>query len=129
MAPFMNQPVSLKCIRYWDDPVISVCTHSNKNPAAWDTICSNVIPYSASVRMRANSDAEILGCPFSRRHSLRLEPAIMGSRMGVSTFWSRVGVTRMGSRRIARTPPIGARRHVKSGDNDHGIAITLYLML
>src|SRR6266851_527479 len=38
MAPFMNQPVSLKCIRYWDDPVISVCTHSNKNPAAWDTI-------------------------------------------------------------------------------------------
>jgi type IV secretory pathway TraG/TraD family ATPase VirD4 len=31
---FMNQPVSLEGIRYWDDPVISVRTHNIKNPAA-----------------------------------------------------------------------------------------------
>ena len=31
---FMNQPVSLEGIRYWDDPVISIRTHNIKNPAA-----------------------------------------------------------------------------------------------
>jgi type IV secretory pathway TraG/TraD family ATPase VirD4 len=31
---FMNQPVSLEGIRYWDDPVISVRTHNIKNPAS-----------------------------------------------------------------------------------------------
>jgi type IV secretory pathway TraG/TraD family ATPase VirD4 len=31
---FMNQPVSLEGIRYWDDPVISVRTHNIKNPTA-----------------------------------------------------------------------------------------------
>jgi hypothetical protein len=31
---FMNQPVSLEGIRYWDDPVISVGTHNIRNPGA-----------------------------------------------------------------------------------------------
>jgi type IV secretory pathway TraG/TraD family ATPase VirD4 len=31
---FMNQPVSLEGIRYWDDPVISLRTHNIKNPTA-----------------------------------------------------------------------------------------------
>jgi type IV secretory pathway TraG/TraD family ATPase VirD4 len=31
---FMNQPVSLEGICYWDDPVISLRTHNIKNPAA-----------------------------------------------------------------------------------------------